>query len=339
LNSRFDIVTGGCGFIGSHLVDALLAKGREVSVIDNLAVGRRANLFHHEKNSRLRIIEADISNGKLMKDEFVGADRVFHLAAMADIVPSIKDPSIYFETNVRGTFSVLEAARAANVQRFIYAASSSCYGIPDIYPTPETCPVSPRYPYALTKWLGEQQVLHWTQVYKLPAISLRLFNVYGPRGRTTGSYGAMFGVFLAQLLASKPLTVVGDGEQTRDFTYVSDVVDAMMIAAESKTVGGPYNVGSGSTVSINRIVKLLGSPNIVSIPKRPGEPNCTHADISMIQRDLRWKPKVSIENGVTMMLDQLSDWQDAPLWNETDISAATADWFKYLGSNSMEEIR
>src|SRR5579872_7509607 len=217
------VVTGGAGFIGSHLTDLLLSKGHSVTVIDNLCGGWMKNLKEAEKNPRFRFIQADIRDPKALKGVFDGVDWVFHLAALADIVPSIEKPRDYFETNVDGTFNILEACKKADVKRFLYAASSSCYGIPSQYPTSETTPASPQYPYALTKYLGEQLVLHWAQIYKLPTLSLRLFNVFGPRSRTTGVYGAVFGVFLAQKLHGKPYTVVGDGKQTRDFTFVSDI--------------------------------------------------------------------------------------------------------------------
>ncbi len=228
-----DVVTGGGGFIGSHLVDRLIADGRSVRVFDSFVVGRHGNLRQHDGNSRLDIVEGDVADKAAIMHACAGAERIFHLAARADVVPSIQEPDAYFRANVDGTFNTLEAARAHQAARFIYVASSSCYGIPERYPTPETAPANPRYPYALTKYLGEQIVMHWANVYRLPAASVRLFNVYGPRARTSGSYGAVFGVFLAQLMAGKPLTVVGDGEQTRDFTFVSDVVDALLTVAAS----------------------------------------------------------------------------------------------------------
>jgi UDP-glucose 4-epimerase len=266
-----DLVTGGAGFIGSHLVDRLLAQGRAVRAFDSFVVGRRANLKHHNGNSSLAIIEGDVADAAAMAAATAGVERVFHLAARADIVPSIQEPEAYFRSNVDGTFCVLEAARRHGVKRLVYVASSSCYGIPALYPTAETAAADPRYPYALTKFLGEQLVMHWAQVYRLPAVSVRFFNVYGPRARTSGTYGAVFGVFLAQLLAGQPLTVVGDGEQTRDFTFVADVVDALITVAESDKIGEIYNVGSGRPVSVNELVRLLGSPPTVRIPKRPGE--------------------------------------------------------------------
>jgi UDP-glucose 4-epimerase len=263
-----------------------------------------------------------------------GVERVFHLAARADIVPSIQEPEAYFRANVDGTFAVLEAARRHGVKRLVYVASSSCYGIPINYPTPETAPPDPRYPYALTKYLGEQLVLHWAKVYALPAVSLRFFNVYGPRARTSGTYGAVFGVFLAQLLAGKPLTIVGDGEQTRDFTFVSDVIEALVVAAESDKVGEVYNVGSGNPVSVNELVRQLGSPPTVSIPKRPGEPDCTWADIGKIISELGWKPRVAFSDGVRIMRDNIDYWRDAPVWTAARIAEATTDWFRFLGEAS-----
>jgi UDP-glucose 4-epimerase len=177
--------------------------------------------------------------------------------------------------------------------------------------------------------MGEELVLHWAQVYRLPALSLRLFNVYGPRSRTAGAYGAVFGVFLAQKLKGQPFTVVGDGTQTRDFTHVSDVARAFIAAAESDASGIAMNVGSGQHYSINRLVELLGGP-VVHIPKRPGEPDCTFADTRLIRATLGWQPQVSFEDGVADMLARIEHWSDAPVWNPDSISDATAAWFRYL---------
>lgn len=323
------IVTGGAGFIGSHLVDALLGRGHEVTVLDNFSTGRRANLEHVK--DRVKIFECDVAvSGEWIK-EFQGVDWVFHLAALADIVPSIQVPDEYFRANVVGTFNVIQAAKHASVKRVIYAASSSCYGIPLDYPTNELAEIAPQYPYALTKRLGEELVMHWAQIYKLPAVSLRFFNVYGTRSRTSGTYGAVLGVFLAQKLAGQPLTVVGTGEQTRDFTYVTDVASALIAAAASTRVGDIYNVGSGCSVSINKLVELLGC-NKIKIPKRPGEPDCTFADIQKIRKDLNWSPSVSIEQGVQIVLENIEYWRNAPVWSPESISSATSDWFKYLGT-------
>lgn len=322
------LVTGGCGFIGSHVVDALLAEGHKVKVLDNFSTGRRENLDH--VGGRVEIIQADIGQQGEWMRSFRGVDWVFHLAALADIVPSIQRPEAYFRSNVDGTFNVLQAAQAAGVKRLVYAASSSCYGIPDAYPTPETAEIRPEYPYALTKRLGEELVMHWAKVYKLPALSLRFFNVYGPRSRTSGTYGAVFGVFLAQKLAGKPLTVVGDGNQTRDFTFVTDVAGAVLSAAKSDVSGRIFNVGSGATISVNRIVELLGGEK-VHIPKRPGEPDCTFADISRIKAELGWSPRVPVEEGVAEMIRNIDYWRSAPVWDPASIAEQTKDWFKYLG--------
>ena len=321
------IVTGGAGFIGSHLVDKLLDMEHEVVVLDNFSTGRKENLNH--VGGKVKLIECDLSvKGDWIK-EFNGVDWVFHLASLADIVPSIQNPEGYFRSNVDATFYVLEATRHNNIKRFVYSASSSCYGIPDEYPTPEQSPIQPQYPYALAKRLGEELVEHWAQLYKLPAISLRIFNVYGPRSRTSGTYGAVFGVFLAQKLANKPFTVVGDGSQTRDFTYVTDIVSALIIAAESTLSNKIYNVGSDTTVSINKIVELLGGDK-VHIPKRPGEPDCTYADISKIKDELGWRPTISIEKGVDKILENIDYWKEATVWGPESIADATTDWFKYL---------
>ncbi len=262
----------------------------------------------------------------------MGVDYVFHLAALADIVPSIQKPWEYYSSNVLGTYNVVECARKSGVTKLVYAASSSCYGIPDEFPTKETAEIRPRYPYALTKRLGEETVIHWGQVYGLPVVTLRLFNVYGTRSRTSGTYGAVFGVFLAQKLAGKPFTVVGTGEQTRDFTYVTDVADAFYTAALSGAVNDTFNVGSGGTYSVNQLCKLLGG-EAIHIPKRPGEPDCTFADTEKIENALGWRAKITLEEGVAKILANIEYWREAPVWTPDSIGKATSDWFKYLGKD------
>ncbi len=322
------VVTGGAGFIGSHVVDALLAEDIKVTVLDNFSTGRPQNIEH--VRDRIKIVECDLGVEENWAQHFKNADWVVHLAALADIVPSIQHPEAYFRANVDGTFNVLQAAKNAGVKRFIYIASSSCYGIPDNYPTSEKTEIRPQYPYALAKRMGEELVMHWAQVYSFPALSLRFFNVYGPRSRTSGTYGAVFGVFLGQKLAGKPYTVVGDGKQTRDFTFVTDIAQAIMISAKSDRTGQIYNVGSGATVSVNRLVELLGGDKIY-IPKRPGEPDSTFADITKIRSELGWVPHVSIEEGVVEILKHIEYWRDSPVWTPESIADATKDWFRYLG--------
>jgi len=323
------VVSGGAGFIGSHLVERLLDDGHGVAVLDNFSTGRDENLAAFIDNPRLSVHRQDAGDYEASLSLVRDAQWVFHLGGLADLVPSIAEPLRYYQANVDGTVALLEASRRTGVERFIYAASSSCYGLADQFPTPETAPIRPMYPYAFTKYMGEESVLHWHKVYGLPSVSLRLFNVYGPRSRTTGAYGAVFGVFLAQKLAGDPYTVVGDGKQTRDFTYVTDVADAFVRAAESHVTGEVMNIGSGGTYSINHLISLLGG-EAVHMPKRPGEPDCTFADIRKIKKLIDWEPKVSFEQGVAQILENIQMWQDAPVWNAESISAATTDWFKYL---------
>ena len=324
------LVTGGAGFIGSHMVDLLLAEGHQVVVLDNLSTGHLGNLSHLENNLNFNFHEIDVRSSEEIKPYFEGVDWVFHFAALADIVPSIQRPLGYIRAGADATVSVLEASRLSGVSRFVYAASSSCYGIPDLYATPESAEIRPQYPYPLAMNMGEQCVMHWARIYNLPAVSLRLFNVYGPRARTTGTYGAVFGVFLAQKLAGQPFTVVGDGTQTRDFTYVSDVVKAFFDAAYSSVSSEIMNVGSSQTYSINRLVELLEG-DITYVPKRPGEPDCTFADISKIKKLLDWSVKVSFEEGVSLMIENIDYWRDAPVWDPSSIEDATKEWFEYLG--------
>ena len=326
------VVTGGAGFIGSHMVDLLVADNYKVTVIDNLANGRLENIEHHK--GKVKFVRADIGDYTVDLDEyFQDAVYVFHYAALADIVPSITNPIKYHRANVDGTIRVLEAARKSKyLKKFVYAASSSCYGIPDVYPTPEETAIAPEYPYAHTKTVGEQYVMHWGQLYDMPVVSMRFFNVFGIRHRTSGTYGAVFGVFLAQLLNNKPLTIVGDGEQTRDFTYVTDIVDACYRAAQNEITQEIFNVGSDNTYSINYLVELLGGEKIY-IPKRPGEPDSTYADITKIKKMLGWSPKVSFEEGVKIMLENIEQWREAPVWDEDSIEDATKEWFLCLGND------
>lgn len=322
------VITGGCGFIGSHLADAWLARGAEVLVIDNLATGRRENLDPRAQLLHKPLQDLDESDLPLL----AGATYIFHLGALASIVPSIKEPLGYFDSNVSGTVRLLELARRVKgLRKFVYAASGSCYGIPEAYPTPESAPISPEYPYAFTKWQGEELVRHWGHVYGLPWISLRLTNVFGPRSRVDTGYGAVFGVFLAQIANGKPLTIVGDGTQSRDFTYVLDVVHGFKLAAESGVYSEIINIGSGNHYSINYLAELLNPVGIEFVPKRPGEPDITFVDISKARELLGYEPQYSFEDGVQAMLDLIDFWREAPVWNPGTIQEATKDWFRYLG--------
>ena len=324
------LITGGAGFIGSHLVEKLFKGKNKLIVLDNLSTGRKENIKNFKN---LNFVNCDISKKGKWVNNFKNIDCVFHVAALADIVPSINNPTKYYKSNVDGTLNVLEACKKYSVKKLIYTASSSCYGIPKKYPTKETEVIDNQYPYALTKYLGEQLCLHWGKLFNIDVISLRLFNVYGTRSRTSGTYGAMFGVFLAQKLAKKPFTIVGSGEQTRDFTYVTDVVSALIKASKSKIKNQIFNVGSGKTISINKIVKLLGGSR-VKIPKRPGEPDCTFANINKIKKLIKWKPKIQIEEGIKLLIKDINYWKKAPVWTPKKIDNATKDWFRYLGKKN-----
>lgn len=321
------IVTGGAGFIGSHMVDLLVGNGFEVRVIDSLVGGREENLAHHG-NDRLVFERRDIRSYAPGDALFKGAKYLFHFAGIGDIVPSIEQPLEYMSTNVQGTVHMLECARRAEVRKFVYAASSSCYGLAAV-PTLEDHPIALKYPYALSKYQGEQACFHWHHVYRLPINSIRIFNAYGTRSRTSGAYGAVFGVFLKQKLEGKPFTVVGDGTQTRDFLYATDVASAFYLAAETERTGEIYNLGAGNPQSVNRLVALLGG-SVMHIPKRPGEPDCTWAEIAKIKSHLGWAQKVSFEAGVGRILDNIEYWRNAPLWEPETIAKATKTWFNTL---------
>lgn len=323
------VITGGAGFIGSHLVEKLF-ENNDLHVIDNLSTGHFENIKQFQ--NKISFYELDLYSVDENKIDKVlkGADLVFHLAALADIVPSMQYPEKYYNANVTGTLKLLQSMVRNNVKKIIYTASSSCYGIPDVFPTDEKAEERPQYPYALTKLLGEKIIFHWSMIYQINAISLRLFNVYGTRSRTSGTYGAMFGVFLAQRLAKQPLTIVGDGSQTRDFTYVTDVVNALIIVGKTDITNQTFNIGSGETISINKIANLLEC-NKVFIPKRPGEPDCTFANINKITEFTKWRPKIKIAEGIKYLIDNIDYWKNAPVWTPSKIDDATKDWFKYLG--------
>jgi len=323
------VVTGGAGFIGSHMVDLLIERGFHVTVVDNLSTGRLENLSQHQNDSRCDVHQVDMTQLQADSTLFRGARFVFHFGGLGDIVPSIERPLDYMRANVSGTMAVLEAARSARVEKLVYAASSSCYGAEPPVPTSEDAPIHCEYPYALSKYLGECAVLHWGQVYRLPVNSIRIFNAYGRRVRTTGVYGAVFGVFLAQRLKRKPLTIVGDGSQRRDFVHVTDVARAFLLAAESQHTGEVFNLGADHPQSVARLAELIGG-DVVHLPQRPGEPACTWADTRKIRARLGWGPRVTFEEGVGAMLQQIDQWSGAPVWDADSIAAATRTWFEFL---------
>tara|TARA_B100000989_G_scaffold191598_1_gene144357 strand:- start:55788 stop:56780 length:993 start_codon:yes stop_codon:yes gene_type:complete len=326
------IITGGAGFIGSHLCDYLLElkSTQKIIIIDNLKDGSKKNLKLSLKNKKVKLYKKDIKNKKKIFNLFKNIDVVFHLAAQSDIVPSIENPVEYYQSNVNGTLNILETMRDQNVKKIIFAASSSCYGIPKFIPTKEIDQIDLRYPYAFSKNMAEQMIVHWSKVYNINYISLRLFNVYGPRSRTNSAYGAALGIFMKQKLSNSPYTVVGDGKQKRDFIHVRDVSKAFYKAGVSQQKNEIFNVGSGKPVSVNYLLRLIGGQQKVYVPKRPGEPNVTHADIKKIKKFLKWKPEISIEKGIKNVLENINYWKSAPLWDKNKIGIATKNWFKYL---------
>ncbi len=325
------LVTGAAGFIGSHVCERLINsnKIKKITAIDHLKDGKLKNLRISLKSKKLKFIKCDIKNKKKLNLICSGHDAIIHLAALSDIVPSIEEPRSYFETNLNGTLNILEIMRLKKIKRIIYAASSSCYGIPLKYPTSENETIDTRYPYSFSKFIGESLIKHWSKVYKIEFISLRLFNVYGTRSRTNGAYGAALGVFLKQKLEKKPFTVVGNGNQKRDFVNVKDVADAFYKSLFTKNKNQVFNIGYGKPSSINKMLQLIGGKKIF-IPKRPGEPKITHANISKAKKKLNWKPKVSLEIGLKEVINNISYWKRAPLWDKKSINLATKKWFKYL---------
>jgi len=298
-------------------------------VIDNLSTGHKNNIKHHLKNKNFKLIKKDILNLNTNLTCLKNCDYVFHFAGLGDIVPSISHPEKYFKTNVYGTLKILEILREnKKLKKLVYAASSSCYGLAKV-PTTEKDPIDPKYPYALTKYMGEELALHWNKIYKIPTNSIRIFNTYGPRVRTTGAYGSVIGVFFKQKLKKKPLTVVGSGEQKRDYLHVKDLVSAFYDVAIKGKNGEIYNLGANKPVKIKKLVDIIGG-NFINLPKRPGEPDCTWADIKKIKKDTNWKPKIVFKKGIKEMLNKINDWDNAPLWNKKKISKATKLWFKYI---------
>ncbi len=293
------VITGGAGFVGSNLVDRLVSIGHRVIVLDNFVSGKRSNISHHNKKN-VKIIKIDVSSKNLDK-YFKKADYIFHLSALAEIIPSFKNPKKYFKNNVIGTLNVLKAAQKVKIKKLIYAASSSCYGTPEKFPISEKDKIDLKHPYAVTKFIGEELVMRYASMFRMPNISFRFFNVYGPRLNTSGQYSAVIGNFLTQTKNRKPLTIVGDGKQTRDFIHVDDLINAFTQVIKSKSVNKIYNLGSGKKTSINTIAKIFGGKKKF-IPIRPGEPMNSVANIKKIKKDINWKPKISIEQGIKKLL-------------------------------------
>jgi nucleoside-diphosphate-sugar epimerase len=300
MNTKKVIVVGGAGFIGSNLTDALVGKGYDVHVIDNLAGGKKENV-----NAKATLHVQDIRKLEDIKPIFKDAYFVFHLAALPRVQFSIEHPVETNEVNVTGMLNVLVAAKDAGVKRLVYSASSSAYGDQAKMPLTEDMPAHPKSPYGLQKYIGELNARLWYEVYGLPTVSLRYFNVYGPRQNPEGAYALVVGKFLLQKAQGKPMTITGDGTQTRDFTHVSDVVRANILAAESSNVGRGevLNIGAGRNFSINDVAKLIGGP-VDYLPARL-EPKNTRADNSKARELLGWVPEMTLEKGIALLVSKL----------------------------------
>lgn len=287
------IVTGGAGFIGSHLVDALVERGFEVHVIDNLSNGKIENV-----NKKALFHQLNVTDIDSIKPIFRGVEYVFHLAALPRVQYSIEHPTETNQVNVVGTLNILIAAHEAGVRRVIYASSSSIYGDQQMLPLSENLAASPKSPYGLQKYIGELYCKLWSEVYKLPTVSLRYFNVYGPRQKPEGAYALVIAKFLRQRVNAEPMTITGDGDQTRDFTNVKDVVRANLLAIESPNVGKgeAINIGAGRNQSVKRIAEIIGGPFIHIAPRF--EPRHTLADNYLAQELLGWKPEINLEDGI-----------------------------------------
>jgi nucleoside-diphosphate-sugar epimerase len=296
-STRTVLVTGGAGFIGSNLVDELLARGLRVRVIDIFATGSRKNF-----NPRAELVEADIRDGEAIRPAFEGIDCVFHVAALPRIPLSIARPVETHMTNVVGTLNVLIAARDAKVRRLIYSGSSSVYGDQATMPLVETMTANPLNPYALQKYVGEQYTRMFHRLFAMETLTLRYFNVYGPRMAAEGAYVTVISAFMAARKRGEPLEIHGDGEQTRDFTHVSDIVAANIAAMDAPIADGrAINVGAGRNVSINRIADLIGGSR-VRLGGRQGDMRNTLADTIEASRILGWHPRVTIEEGISGLL-------------------------------------
>lgn len=301
MSAKRCIVTGGAGFIASHVVDLLIHEGHEVLIIDNLSTGRRENI-----NKSAEFHAVDIRDLSALTPLFRGCDWVFHGAAWPRIQPSFDDPLTHDAINVGGTINCLLASREHGIAKFLYFGSSAVYGTPDEIPTTENAAIRCYNPYALQKYTGEQYALILGGHWGVPVVSMRMFNVYGPRsyneGRPNSAYSPVIGIFHNQRKQGLPLTITGSGRQSRDFVHVHDVARAFLVAAQSPVSGEVFNIGRGESFSINTIAELMSSSRTY-IPERPNEAAITHSDISKIRRMVNWEPKLSLSEGLKLLDD------------------------------------
>lgn len=301
-NERLYLVTGGAGFIGSHLCTALVERGARVRVLDNLITGRRANLAHLA--GRIEFIEASITDEAATRQAAEGVSVIFHEAAIPSVPHSVKEPQLNHDANVNGTFNVLMAARDAGVKRVVYAASSSAYGETEELPKRETMLPAPLSPYAAAKLVGEYYCQVFTRVYGLDTVALRYFNVFGPRQDPTSPYSGVISKFVTSLLSGEAPVIFGDGEQSRDFTYIDNVVDANLRAAEAPAAAGEVmNVAIGERITLNQLLaelqQIIGTNLKANYAEtRAGDVRHSLADISKAQRLLGYTPQVGLAEGL-----------------------------------------
>jgi len=300
------LVTGGAGFIGSHLAEELLRRGHRVRIADNFVTGRRHNISHL---SEAEVFEGDLADTSFAERAVDGLEYVLHQAAIPSVPRSVEDPWPSNRSNIDATLSVLMAARNAGVKRVVYAASSSAYGNTPTLPKREDMPTNPRSPYALQKLVGEQYCRLFTDLYGLETVSTRYFNVFGPRQDPSSPYSGVISLFTSALLSGRRPVIYGDGEQTRDFTFVANVVDGVLRASEASKIGGEMmNLAAGGQVSLNRLVRVLNDiigTNIEPIYKaaRAGDVRDSQADISRASSLLGYRPTVSFEDGLALTVD------------------------------------
>ena len=296
------LVTGGAGFIGSHIVERLVQGGAQVRVVDNLSTGRIERLGH--LLSAIELVEGDLANQATANEVVDGMDFVVHQAAIPSVQRSLSDPIATNRSNVVGTLNLLESCRRAGVRRFVYAASSSAYGNTEVLPKREDMVPNPMSPYALQKYVGERYCKLYYELYGLETISLRYFNVFGPGQDPSSEYSAVIPKFINCLLNNQPITIYGDGEQSRDFTFVENVVEANMLALNAAAAGGEMcNVGCGERISLNRLVVLLENEigrkaRVIRVEPRLGDVRHSLADVDRARAIFNYQPKIGVEEGL-----------------------------------------
>ena len=330
MKNKTCLVTGCAGFIGSHITEKLLKSKNIVIGLDNLSSGNKKNMQIFLKEKNFIFYKGDLKNIKSILNRINKLDYIFHFAGNGEIIPSIENPISYFENNSFNTAKLIDFIKEKkfNIKKFVYAASSTCYGKIN-RKTNEKAKINIEHPYAFSKYVGEQICLHWGKIYKIPVISIRIFNAYGPRSRTSGAYGAVIGVFLKQKLSGYPLTIVGKGNQKRDFLYISDLVDAFIKVSKSRYKNEIFNLGYGNAKKVKYLADLISS-NQTKIPWRAGEPMITEANIEKIKKAVSWNPKIHFKKGINIVLTNIDYWKNAPLWTKKKIKKTMKNWNKFI---------